>query len=112
MTDFVHQILRQPEDFRFKILLIFYPQSSAKLADCDQHEILCQRKWDVKMDVTKIKKKWLTPTQSLILVISAFIMLTGNLSFYQKVTEAYPWQDGNAGFLISLFVLFTAAPSW
>lgn len=64
------------------------------------------------MDVTKIRKKWLTPTQGLILVVSAFIMLTGNLSFYQKVTEAYPWQDGNAGFLISLLVLFTAASAF
>jgi lipid A ethanolaminephosphotransferase len=64
------------------------------------------------MDATKTTKVWITPNQYLMLAISAFIMLTGNLSFYQKVTEVYPWAQGNAPFLISLFLLFTAATAF
>lgn len=60
------------------------------------------------MNATKTKKPWITPSQYLILAISAFIMVTGNFSFYQKVTEFYPWAEGNTPFLISLLILFTA----
>jgi lipid A ethanolaminephosphotransferase len=64
------------------------------------------------MDATKPKKVWLTPNQYLMLAVSAFIMLTGNFSFYHKVTEVYPWADGNAPFLISLLILFTAVTAF
>lgn len=72
-------------------------------------EVPCQRSTGLKMDITKSDKPWVTPAQRLMLGVSAFIMITGNLSFFQKVTEVYPWAEGNAAFLISLLILFTAA---
>lgn len=64
------------------------------------------------MDVKTVKKAWFSPSQRLILVVSLFIMVTGNVSFYQKVTEVYPWSDGNGPFLISLIILFTAVTAF
>ena len=45
----------------------------------------------------------LTPTR-LILLVVAFLLLTGNWAFYEKLTDIYPWGEGNAIFVLSLTV--------
>jgi len=49
----------------------------------------------------------LTPTR-LVLLAAAFFILTANFSFFDRVTDAYPLNTTNLGFLISLVILFFA----
>ncbi len=50
-----------------------------------------------------------SPTQSrAILLVSAFIMLTGNWSLFNRILEIYPFKLGNLPFLLSLAVFFSA----
>ena len=51
----------------------------------------------------KISSINLTPMR-LILFVSAFLILTGNWTFFSKVEAIYPWGTDNLGFLISLTV--------
>jgi lipid A ethanolaminephosphotransferase len=43
----------------------------------------------------------LTPTR-LIFLVPALLVLMANWTFFSKVEEAYPWAEGNIGFLVSL----------
>jgi len=45
----------------------------------------------------------LTPVK-LLLLVSVFLVLTGNWTFFSKVEEIYPWNLNNAGFLVSLAI--------
>jgi len=47
----------------------------------------------------------LTPTR-LILLVAAFFILTANFSFFDRVTDVYPLNTENLGFLISLVFFF------
>ncbi len=49
----------------------------------------------------------LTPTR-LILLVTAFFILTANVSFFDKVTDVYPLNAANFGFLVSLVIFFYA----
>jgi len=49
----------------------------------------------------------LTPTR-LILLVAAFFILSANVSFFDKVTDVYPLNATNLGFLISLVIFFYA----
>lgn len=49
----------------------------------------------------------LTPAR-LILLAAAFFILTANFSFFGKVTDVYPLNAANLGFLISLVIFFYA----
>lgn len=49
----------------------------------------------------------LTPTR-LILLVAAFFVLTANFSFFDKVTDVYPINAENFGFLVSLVFFFYA----
>lgn len=57
------------------------------------------------------KKLWLkiTPMNRRVLGVSLFLMLTGNVTFFTQVSTQYPLAQGNAAFLTSVSVLFTAA---
>ena len=47
------------------------------------------------------RSHYFTPTR-LALVASAFLVITANSTFYQKLVEVYPLQDGNLFFVVSL----------
>lgn len=55
---------------------------------------------------------WISPNQRLVLLVSLFIMLTGNQSLFKHVLEIYTLEQGHWVFLLSLFVLFTAATAF
>lgn len=48
----------------------------------------------------------LTPQNRSIMVVALFIMLTGNLSLFERLLEIYPLSLGNAAFLLSLTAFF------
>lgn len=60
----------------------------------------------------KLLAAWVTPNQRLVLLVSVFIMLTGNITFLERVANLYPISEGNGAFLISVFCLFTAATAF
>jgi lipid A ethanolaminephosphotransferase len=41
----------------------------------------------------------------LVLAGSLFLLLTGNLAFFQQLTQTYPWGGANAAFLISVVLV-------
>jgi lipid A ethanolaminephosphotransferase len=45
------------------------------------------------------------PEAGLILLSVLFILISGNLAYFGKVIEVYPWNDANALFLLSLFAV-------
>lgn len=47
----------------------------------------------------------LTPTR-LVLLTTAFLVLTGNWAFFEKLTEVYPMDGGNIFFVVSLSVFY------
>lgn len=49
----------------------------------------------------------LTPQNRSILLVAAFIMLTGNLALFQRLLEVYPFSLGRLPFLLSLAAFFT-----
>ena len=51
----------------------------------------------------------LTPLNRTIVLVSLFIMLTGNLSLFKRLLEIYPFGFGNLPFLLSLTIFFTLA---
>ena len=51
----------------------------------------------------------LTPLNRTIVLVSLFIMLTGNLSLFKRLSEIYPFGFGNLPFLLSLTIFFTLA---
>lgn len=51
----------------------------------------------------------LTPLNRTIVLVSLFIMLTGNLSLLKRLLEIYPFGFGNLPFLLSLTIFFTLA---
>ena len=55
---------------------------------------------------------WVTPNQRLVLLVSLFIMLTGNITFLERVAGIYSFEQGNWAFLLSVFCLFTAATAF
>ncbi|MBU1779696.1 MAG: phosphoethanolamine--lipid A transferase [Gammaproteobacteria bacterium] len=55
---------------------------------------------------------WVTPNQRFVLLVSVFIMITGNIAFLERVAGLYPLEQGNWAFLLSLFCLFTAATAF
>jgi lipid A ethanolaminephosphotransferase len=60
----------------------------------------------------KLFAGWISPNQRLVLLASLFIMLTGNQSLLKHVLEIYPLEQDHWAFLLSLFVLFTAATAF
>ncbi|MCB1808107.1 MAG: DUF1705 domain-containing protein, partial [Candidatus Competibacteraceae bacterium] len=45
-------------------------------------------------------------TQTQLLILGAvFLVITGNLTFFGKLTEIYPWSAANAGFLLSAVII-------
>lgn len=55
---------------------------------------------------------WVSPNQRLVLLISVFIMITGNITFLDRVVTLYPLEQGHWAFLLSVFCLFTAATAF
>lgn len=55
---------------------------------------------------------WVTPNQRLVLLVSVFIMLTGNITFLERVAGIYSLEQGHWAFLLSVFCLFTAATAF
>jgi lipid A ethanolaminephosphotransferase len=51
----------------------------------------------------------LTPLNRTIVLVTLFIMLTGNLSLFKRLLEIYPFGFGNLPFLLSLTIFFTLA---
>ncbi|MDP3211726.1 phosphoethanolamine transferase [Methylotenera sp.] len=51
----------------------------------------------------------LTPLNRTIILVSLFIMLTGNLSLLKRLLEIYPFSFGNLPFILSLTMFFTLA---
>ncbi len=49
------------------------------------------------------------PTPLLMPVAAAFLVLTGNAAFFDRLTDLYPWGAGNAAFLISAGVVLWCA---
>ncbi|HHO59684.1 MAG TPA: phosphoethanolamine transferase, partial [Thiotrichales bacterium] len=49
----------------------------------------------------------LTPTR-LLLLVAAFLVTSGNWSFFERVTDVYPLDSNNLGFLVSLVIFFYA----
>lgn len=59
------------------------------------------------INLSLLHKVNITPIR-LILLVSAFLVLTANFTFFEKVTDVYPLNAANAGFLISLVVFLYA----
>lgn len=58
----------------------------------------------IKMHIDRMS---LTPTR-LLLLVAVFLTASGNWSFLDRVTEVYPFNSNNLGFLVSLTVCFHA----
>lgn len=54
-------------------------------------------------------KKLISPQHLLILIVTLFLMVTGNVAFFQKLLATYPIVDGNILFLLSITAFFTLA---
>jgi lipid A ethanolaminephosphotransferase len=54
-------------------------------------------------------KKLLTPTHRLILIVTLFLMITGNKTFFSSLLKSYPFITDNIFFLISITAFFTMA---
>ncbi len=50
-------------------------------------------------------KQQLISSTQIILAGALFLLLTGNMSYFGKVLETYPWNSDNAGFLVSVIVV-------
>ena len=62
------------------------------------------QKQKIKIHIDRMS---LTPTR-LLLLVAAFLTASGNWSFLDRVTEVYPFNSNNLGFLVSLIVCFHA----
>ncbi|MDP3743957.1 MAG: phosphoethanolamine--lipid A transferase [Methylotenera sp.] len=54
-------------------------------------------------------KKIISPQHSFILIVTLFLMATGNSTFFQKLITTYPIASGNILFLLSITAFFTLA---
>lgn len=54
-------------------------------------------------------KKLLTPAHRLILIVTLFLMITGNKTFFSLLLKSYPFTTDNIFFLISITAFFTFA---
>ncbi|MDZ4212450.1 MAG: DUF1705 domain-containing protein, partial [Methylotenera sp.] len=54
-------------------------------------------------------KKILTPVHRFILIVTLFLMVTGNHAFFSKLLQSYPITSENLFFLISITAFFTLA---
>lgn len=64
------------------------------------------------MKKLKCLASWITPNQRLVLLVSVFIMITGNLTFLERLVGLYPLEQGQGAFLLSVFCLFAAATAF
>ena len=60
----------------------------------------------------KLAASLITPNQRLVLVVSLFIMLTGNYTFLSRVADIYFADSGHLAFFVSVFFLFAAATAF
>lgn len=60
----------------------------------------------------KLVGSWITPNQRLVLIVSLFIMLTGNYTFLNRVADIYFIDPGHLAFMVSVFFLFAAATAF
>lgn len=60
----------------------------------------------------KLKLSWITPNQRMVLVVSLFIMLTGNYTFLNRVADIYFADSRHLAFFVSVFFLFAAATAF
>jgi len=56
-----------------------------------------------------VYKKLITPQHTFILLVTLFLMVTGNAAFFQKLAAIYPPADGNSFFILSVTTFFTIA---
>ncbi|MFK5914039.1 MAG: phosphoethanolamine--lipid A transferase [Woeseiaceae bacterium] len=56
---------------------------------------------------SNLKRLTTTPTR-LIIMVSIFIILTGNFTFFDKLTDIYPWNYENIGFILSLGIFLSS----
>lgn len=54
-------------------------------------------------------KKFISPQHSFILIVTLFLLVTGNGAFFQKLVSVYPIASGNILFLLSITAFFTLA---
>jgi len=56
-----------------------------------------------------VYKKFITPQHAFILLVTLFLMVTGNAAFFHKLAAIYPPGDGNLLFILSITAFFAVA---
>lgn len=64
-------------------------------------------RFGITMKKTAKFRKEVSQTQ-LILFVALFLTTTGNFAFFTNIADVFPWNSGNAGFLLSMVVLLVS----